>query len=781
MADFATFNPEGFTVQYGFPAYRVFVFGQEVSCDVTSVSVNWHDGLEPCTCSIMLANKNHRYDITHNDMLQIAAYRRVPKEQLGKLIDNTMPLALRVPTDQILSGSESSYTAYNPIGSDDVAHDPSGVYKSIKQNVVMHKLSAGGVLIPMEAPAGYDVSNPGVSSSPEFWSAAEKEQAVNKAGEWVFYGQKPTNQPATAYRFPFQVGKPIFHPYDPVRVFERDPYDPNIWYYMFSGFCSDFTTTRDSHGDSSMQIVAESPSKLLRYGRFTTNPGIVDVSKVAVREAVVNDVTLRNVFKNAFAYSTLPEIAYAMLFGINAFGQPDGITGPINVNNSLAPTNYTNKYNVTSTFDNDLRKAAGLATNDILDVSSPWAVLETPDTVTETMWCANGKSDVTRRKWGIGHIKLDGSKVFLYGSDQSGTSSGTTPNDPNGGIPLAMGSPEVITDLEQYQDYINHEVKLSDYETMRATGVITPNEWPTRPTTILDTITIIGQRPDIYPVDGGRLIMLIPRSFGGQNAAVTSREFISSFSLNTEWTTRQDVLSEIVERIEFVWYVSPKGDYIIEFPLYDFAPSDFGSYEELWTIPLPETQSIDTTFTDSKVYTQGVMTPSIIQNFETFTPVGRQMGRLEAVTLWHMVPTFGVRQAPIQSRGYVNSLAAARVYAHYCLNRLNADAYTQTANITPNLNIWLNRPVMMDIADHIGTVRSVTHNITWGQNGDMSTVMGLSYMRGWDGAIDNTDPINPTKVYSTVGGIMGRPLNYKLLFEPNPSISQPLPSGSTSE
>ena len=87
------FNPKGFTVQYGFPAYRVFIFGQEVTCDVTSVTANWHDGLEPGTCAITLANKNYRYTITHNDMVQIAVYRRVPRDQIEKIVDNSMPLA----------------------------------------------------------------------------------------------------------------------------------------------------------------------------------------------------------------------------------------------------------------------------------------------------------------------------------------------------------------------------------------------------------------------------------------------------------------------------------------------------------------------------------------------------------------------------------------------------------------------------------------------------------------------------------------------------------------
>ena len=720
------FNPSGFTVRYGFPAYRVFIFGQEVTADVLSVNIQWSVGLQPGTCQITMANKNYRYNITHNDMLQIAKYRDVPTEKLERLVDNTMPYALQVPPSDVL-GRTDDYVAFNPLGNDDEAHDPTGSARNLKQNVVSAKIFAGD----MNIPAGL-------------------------SGEEVTDGKTVTNLPTPAYRYHFQVGKYIFHAMDPVRVFERDPYDPSIWYYMFSGFVSDMTSTREASGDSTFSVMAEQPSKWLRYARFSSNPGFTDISQVAVRAGIQQDVSFYSPFKVPIANLTLPEIVYAMMFGINAFGpntkaqflpSPSLRFGALDINNSV--------------------------------VGAPGAEWETPDMVSEDVYSANGRSFVSKRKWGIGHIKLEGSQIFVYGPlPASGTGGDAAPSTSDGGLPLAMGKPILISQtpgasLETYQQYIDNVVKKEDLKDLQTNTNNGAEFTATDATTIQDVIKIIGQRPDVYPVDGGRLFMLLPRDVAGQNAALSSIEFIDTFATITTWASRADILSEILERIEFTWYVTPKGDYVVEFPLYDFDTEDFGAFGPSWDIPLPETISIGTTFSDSKLYTQAVAYPEAIQNFKT--QVSKELGMNQSVILWHLIGTYGVRQVPIQPRGYLASNAGARYYAQVCMNRLNANAFSQTASIVPNLRVWLNRPVKMNIIDHYGTSQSISHNITWGQSGDMTTTLDLSYMRGWDGTIDND---TSRKQYYTVGGVMGRPLNYSLMFKPNNNLAVPIPANS---
>jgi hypothetical protein len=363
-----------------------------------------------------------------------------------------------------------------------------------------------------------------------------------------------------------------------------------------------------------------------------------------------------------------------------------------------------------------------------------------------------------------------------------------------------MGNPVLISQdvkasLAAYQNTISHEVKPSDLSTLRAKAdEFTPIEESeyqfatvlskadlvgTPPQDAIEaTITIIGSRPDIYPVDGGRVFMLLPRDVAGRNSSIASIDFIGSFALTTDWASRADVISEILERIEFTWYVTPKGDYVVEMPLYDFAPSDFGSYGNPWYIKLEDTISMGTVFSDQNLYTLAVTHPSLIQNLTTAE--SKDFARNMSVILWHLIGQYGVRQIPIQPRGYVYTTAGAQYYTHICINRANANTFSQSADIVPNLCVWPNRPMMMDIIDHYGTVQNVSHNITWGTPGDMTTSVGLSYMRGWDGTLMRSpdEPNTPIKQYFTIGGMMGRPLNYALLFNPNQRLLVPIPSGT---
>jgi hypothetical protein len=744
-------DPRGYTSQYGFPAYRVFVFGQEITADVIAITNEWGVGVQPGTCQITVVNQNYKYTITHNDMLQIAKYRSVSSELLSNLIDYSMPIALREPATEVLART-NDYVAFNPIGADNIAHDPSGKSLEAKQKVVGAKIRAGHMPYPANIP-----------------------------GEQVIEGQKVSNLPTPAYRYHYHVGKPIFHPMDPVRVFERDPYDPSIWYYAFTGYVSELSTHKGADGECTLTIACEQPSKLLRYARFTSNPGFTDISQVAVRDAILADVAFFSPFAVSMANLTLPEIIYAMMFGINAFqtntlpntlplGSGANRFGAININSSVA--------------------------GQPLDANG----VEIAAEATENVYSANGYSTLRRRKWGVGHLNLKHSKIFIFGPAPATPTQGSMPSNPNDGLPIAMGEPVLISQdtkasLEKYQEAIDHIVKTTDLSTLRAkTDSATPIEEPgyqfsnilsredLRGSSTIEeieaTITIIGSRPDIYPVDGGRVFMLLPRDVAGRNSSLASIEFIGSFALTTDWASRADVISEILDRIEFTWYVTPKGDYVVEMPLYDFAPSDFGVYGNKWYIKLEDTISMGTVFSDQNLYTLAVTHPSLIQNLPT--PQSKDFARNMSVILWHLIGQYGVRQIPIQPRGYVYTTSGAQYYAHLCINRANANTFSQSADIVPNLCVWPNRPVMMDIIDHYGTVQNITQNITWGTPGDMTTNIGLSYMRGWDGTLKRSpdEPHVPIKQYFTIGGMMGRPLNYALLFDPNLRLEVPIPSGT---
>lgn len=533
--------------------------------------------------------------------------------------------------------------------------------------------------------------------------------------------------PHVAVRYPFQASKPIFHPMDPIRVFERDPFNPNRWYHMFAGFLSDFVDTDGYNRDQILTITAEDPSKLLRYARITTNPGVFDIKQRAIYDSVVADIAKFTPHVSMFHNMNLPQILHAMLFGLDTFA-------------SKSAKDY-------GLLDVDLHDKLGTKYSFYEPIMS---AKSSPDT------------KVGRRRWGCGHANLRHSMVFMYGADKADLDKSKMP----AGLELYDGQIR----LDQYQTFIAHDVKTSDLNTMMAEAVTGyTRDAKVNPNNIQDIIKEIGEHPEIYPVDGGRLIMLLPSGLGPNNNDLIIKEIIKGdINLNTEWTTRAELLYDVMERIEFSFYCSPRGDYIVEFPLIDFDPDDFGFFEDDFTIRTNDTISAESTFTDSKVMTQAISVQQIVKNWDNMSNALSYQIHQHTVNLWHLMPLFGVRQTPVVPKGYISTPDGAKLYGYIQLNKINADAYSSTMNILPRITAWLNRPFRLVAKTHVGTTKSVNHKITWGAQGDVSTTIGLYAMRGWDGETEIIDDgaggTTKVRVYTPIGGHASRPFNYKTLF-----------------
>lgn len=686
-----------------FPGYRVFIYGQEVTQDVIAVTFQDTDGRTPNTCAITLVSPFDRYVVTPFDMGQYGIVGNINIEAVNQNIPIVDPMGTQMDISD-----RSALPVYGAL----VPMDD-----TIKSRVILAKKNVPATILRPSATA-----------------------------------TDPNPKARSALPYPFHSGKPIFHPNDPVRVFTRDPSDPNIWYFQFSGLVSDFSDETDANNTNILTITAESPNKWLRYGRFTANPGIVDVKRQVVRDVMTQDIAVRTVFANLFSHLTLPEIFFAMLFGISAFANPSGVA------DALADAKKqldSGKKQATLDFTSELAKR-----------------VETHQEKAYSVEDSDGHL-LTRHNWGIGHLNLERSRVFIYG-DAGGPDVG------NDGIPPSLQS-VLISNLETYQSAIDHTVQPTDLKDMRSDGVLVyPDLFRSTAanTDIPSVITYIGQHPEIYAVDGGRLMMLIPRSLGQARRTIVTNELVSSFNLNTEWSTRGDVLYDVVQRIQFVFYVSPKGDFCVEFPLFDASPEQFGKFAKNYLVGVPDTTNVSSQFSDTLVMTQAVCSPVIIQNMEKTAPdtLAAQVGLQQVVTLWHLIPLYGVRNAPITPRGYIATTQAAQLYAMICLNRLNADSYTQKVTMNPRMTAWLNRPFYIQRRNHIGTTRTISHNITWGEGGTATTDLGLASMRGWDGSTDK----NGRMIFTPIGGKF--PLAYDILFQrrdintPNQSSKPPIPA-----
>jgi len=682
--------------RHAFPAYRVFIYGVNVTEDVLSVEVSYNVGRAPNTCTITLANELDKYILTTPEFTTLFGDVSLVKQAIQKRIKEYLDSGVDKNDETDLGAAATSDI-------DDL------ILKKIKQlnNDIKKRVLASKFNIRTEV--------------------IEIPDIAGKLG-----GENVRQYSARAYKYPFQAEDPIFHANDPIRIFMRDPYNPRKWYHQFSGYLSNFDDTVDENNQRILTVTGEGPFKLLRYARVTTNPAVLD------RAAIIKskDLDFRAALSEGFSGLTLPELFFTIIFGNDPSEE--------------------GKFTLTDT--------------------SP-----------------NASQVRTMNIDAVGKFRINGSVVVEFGPDR---------NDPLilSNIPTAN-----VTSLAEYQSLIDHEVKETDLddmltenadgnipadaeskkEALKGRARIDPN---TNNIIAEDVINIIGENTDIYPIDGGRLIMLVPRSFQADvNREVLLKDFLDTFALNTtQFKSRLGIMLDVVERIEFVFYESPKGDLICEFPLYDFDPDDFGSdatvphkfmkgrnsltldqetkvqrgpFRNKYTTTKRNTYNFSKGITDEKVRTQVTSYYHPLQGHKK-PGTSREYAAPQEVTLEHLIPLYWYRLEQVPPKAYIATNEAAKLYAHLTLNKMNADARTLGINAAPNLGAWLNRPFYFEPRNCIGTLMSVSHSITWGMGGTMDTRLNLNYIRGWDGLLDDQG----NAVYTTIGGFPGRPLNYKLLF-----------------
>lgn len=544
-------------------------------------------------------------------------------------------------------------------------------------------------------------------------------------------------------RYPVADGAPIFHPMDPVRVFMRDPFDPARWYHHFCGFISDMIESIGSNGESELNIQVEDPMKLLRLTRVYLNPGILDAKSV-IQQADLRAQSFNAHYMKGF---DLPEVLFTTIFGPDRVG------------------------------------AEKLQQRQVV----------TPD---------GRESAITTRLRGIGHFSYTASGIFTFGPEGEFTLDNKTWDSTNQPQPTTklydMKVPVNLANLSQWQYVIDHEVQPSDLHTMyngdisldityirsiarlAPDGLIDP-EW---------IIDYIGSNPDQYLVDGGRLLILIPNSLGVQNRSVIIKDIINSYAMNSEWQSVAEILYDVIDRLQFSMYCTPKGDIVIEPPLYDFSPSDFGMtiqtksagdinqltnvvfgealfpsrqrgpFGPRYVVTKRDTVNLESAFTDDKVHTIAVVAKQIFPGWESL-PNTAIIGDLSVVKLPDLIPIYGARQAPITHKNFVSTPEGANLYANLTLNKLNADAHTFTVGIDANIGMWVNRPIYIEKRNAIATTRRVDHSLSWGARGSMDTRIDLHATRTWTGQLDN----DGYPIYNTIGGPGGRPLDYSVLFK----------------
>ena len=703
-------------VRFSFPAWRAYIFGLDVTDDVSSITVNWNDGRAPNTAEIVLSSEQDKYVVTPGDIH--ALYDDIPVEFIGSHLLQALENGDFTP-DNRKSIDDYIQERLNTIPDPNKRRVLKKKVNVRVENQIQPQVSDG-----LEC-AVTDVGNDGSSDI--------------KSGE--FTDHKVQAFTGDFLRFPFQVGHCIFHTGDDVRIFLRNPFDPTEWFFGMTGHVADWSERVDTNGKRTVTILVQDALRLYNLARVTTNPGLADFD---VLDDKKNDAQFRSFFGDlGLADLTLPEILFLLTFGTEVIDK-----------SSLEKSNLQQEDRIqgVSTFQ---IKYYGAHSESVTEATAPLNGI-----------FAFNEDDSEIRVFG--DLKQDPNFVGPVQNRNIGLTK-IRNKDLIGG-----------TTMEQWQTIVDHKVPVQVQELQKlaipaqqfnATQRLRslgddPNNLP-----VLEVMREIGEHPEIYPCSFGRLLMLVPDSLDpAANRSFLLKDFISGIATNTDYTSRLAMILNVVQIIDFSFYATPRGDIVCEFPLYSFDPSHFGKFANRYTFPIDDTISWSSHFEDEKVKTQIRAPFWLIENFKSLGTSDDLMFTPGTATLRSLIPMFGTRLETIQPGSFVNNNQAASYYAYIKLSQMNADAWEQTIETVARLGIGPNRPCWFEARDFIATIRSTSTSIVWGPSGSVQQNIRVNYRRGWSGQV-----VNGQHIYESFGGRASEPINYALLFgatEDSPSTKE---------
>lgn len=777
--------------------YRVFVFGLEVTDDLLSVSFSCHDGRAPSTANFTLNNEWDKYTVSVTDMAAI--FEGVDTDLL-----RPQPPVL-FPTGEQLLASDKVYTvqpgdttgeiasrfglevkellAYNPYISERpdrirvgerfiiperVKFDGEALRQAYreeqrgrldkligqlktqiqdlpepKRTIIQQKV---GVYVDVEASQvrvredGTVVSDDRVVTNTRALNADDFQlaQAADVVNAFNAAGLAPT--------YPLVAGNPVFHTSDPVRVFMNDPVRPNDWYFAFSGKLSSWSQSVDINEQNQLSCTVEDIRRDMKYARITTNPGVIDQTAGTVEK----DIVFRDFKKIPLSGAPLEQKIYNLMFGFDLTEADQGAGDP------------------ESAFETTVRRSV------------------------------NGVQVTRVRSDAIGAMTYEKSATFLLG--EAGR------EDP---IPDAAESRRVNLDtaangriaLQSYLAYTDTRVKASDLDDLdTATSQIAKNALQkVNRTRIDDIVTFIGEHPERYPVDGGRLFILMPASLGTSETRIFKLGF-QDVATKTDFVNRLGLILDVTDLLDFSFWVDGRGDVRLELPLRDFDPYDLGTEpidgNEVVRAMAPSgnhsrafiqtLESIDDSafpaFADRHRVKKGEETEhtrsfvdervrTLFRTSWSFTNLeaeGDAAEKLNAiiVKLPALIAAFGPRAEEASPEFYFGpqtdvAQAAAVFHGLTELNKLNAEANEVAFSMHPaRPGMFPNRPVEVESHGYVGTIRNVEY--TWKpgtSTSDMS--LSLNSVRNWSGGFRIIPGAGRNiRYYPGIAGDVGQPLDY---------------------
>lgn len=780
--------------RYAYPAFKVFIFGQDVTEDVVEVRINQSGGSAertPGGCSFTLVNQNDNYLITFRDMLKIneskEAFKEYAKEKIkvfeddysAKIIDRVAQF--QDTQGQFIELSDTAGFAYQ--------NEKAEFIEDIKAINEANKL--------LEE----KISNMFLYDWASNIPGAIKSQVLQEKLSCTFIHSqvsKDTNMLEYSYGeigdYPIQQGDCIFHPNDPIRIAFRDPYDPRIWYWMFAGFMDSFTENTSENLESYITITATDVTKMLRYSLVQMSTGVLDpnVDQIVLgfeQAAETGFIPYNQIFANFSIY----EVLETLFFGGNS---TDKILYESTVNQILSM----------SDLDKQVFLQAHCGMTDV-DVEVMMSSNPIDANVKISDYLFTTKSSMLQS---MNFPPITSPAPFFKAKDSKGGVVKFSRKDSLQGVYMYyMGDPdkmdeaygEQVPSLSRWNKELHHMVVTDDLTRMLTsgeTGVSNPSAL-----TVEQIVEEIGRNKVKYPVGSGRVYYLTPHRLNGDlGRNMIDKSMGGSISMHSEFRDRLSFVYDLAENIDARFYATPKGDIVFEtVHFYDFDPEQFVDtspvsdtdisqkmeelnqrYEDLlgeayagnyqgyandltqmrielnaaeqdfdwidfskapkfdwareFTIEEHEQYSYSVTATDEGVLTAYRAVPSTVAGYSSLH--NPNLKDYKWAFQKEHIRMLGLRVGTGATWGWISSDEMAEYYSGLMLKKMNAEARNMSINTIPKFGLMVNRPVFWRKKNYSANIVSMAHSISWGSSCDTSIV--TNQIRGWTGEVVNGRP-----------------------------------------
>jgi hypothetical protein len=261
--------------------------------------------------------------------------------------------------------------------------------------------------------------------------------------------------------------------------------------------------------------------------------------------------------------------------------------------------------------------------------------------------------------------------------------------------------------------------------------------------------------------DNARVHFLLPASTAPLNNLVEFTSSDSRFDTRVEFVSRLDLLNQMCKSIDYQMYVTGIGDIVFEFPMYDFLPEDFNQmYENLYTVrdhlisdnindeggqPISALEVLSRT---QRVELQGGADLGGAQERDGF---GNSSELRRTIFSNVLASRIGIHVETHSIPGIVDQDKLTQ-YAYIEFNKriANYNQFEMTSTFRPYIGV--NRPIYHVRKERIGITSGASY--TWNIRQDVSLGMSLRYPRKLEG----------DKMRFITGG-QKTPMSYNAIFD----------------